>query len=225
LIATNTGQVIGLVDLKNLEASGLAFAVSGQVAAPLLAAWKVAPQPISAPSCGTSSSQQAAAPPPPPALPPPPPTTAPPTGVTTYSGNSFSVSYPSDWQMDTAEVNKGSYTDTTITDPANDRLLLRVDVNPTAPGSVDSNAAPVVADLRRQPGYEQLSYRHTTYLGYPAVYWEFLVTENGVRLHKVDIFFVDQYGQGFGVLAQAPVALWNTWVPTFTTFFNSLSDP
>jgi hypothetical protein len=57
------------------------------------------------------------------------------------------------------------------------------------------------------------------------VYWEFLVTEHGVPLHKQDIFFVDQYGHGFGVLAQAPTDLWDTWVPTFNSFFDSLTDP
>jgi hypothetical protein len=51
LISTSTGEVIGLVDLKNIEASGLAFAVSGQVAAPLLVGWNVAPQPLAATTC------------------------------------------------------------------------------------------------------------------------------------------------------------------------------
>jgi hypothetical protein len=65
LIATDTGEVVGLVDLGTSQANGLAFAVSGQVASPLLQAWKVSPQPVSAPSCsGGSSSGQAAAPPP-----------------------------------------------------------------------------------------------------------------------------------------------------------------
>ena len=27
------------------------------------------------------------------------------------------------------------------------------------------------------------------------------------------------------VLAQAPVSLWDTWVPSFNSFFDSLSDP
>jgi S1-C subfamily serine protease len=45
------GQVIGLVDLESLRANGIAFAVSGSVAAKLVEAWKVAPQPLPAASC------------------------------------------------------------------------------------------------------------------------------------------------------------------------------
>lgn len=65
LIADN-GSVVGLVDLGTTEANGLAFAVSSLVAGPLLEAWKQAPQPVSATSCGipNAPSSEAAAPPP-----------------------------------------------------------------------------------------------------------------------------------------------------------------
>ena len=50
LISTESGEVVGLVDLGTSEANGTAFAVSAEVAGPLLAAWRVAPQtePVSA---------------------------------------------------------------------------------------------------------------------------------------------------------------------------------
>jgi S1-C subfamily serine protease len=52
LLRTNTGEVIGLVDLGGAGAvHGIAFAVSSQVAAPLLKAWEVAPQPLALKSC------------------------------------------------------------------------------------------------------------------------------------------------------------------------------
>lgn len=51
LLATDTGQVIGLVDLGT-EAQGTSFAVSAAVAQPLLQAWRVAPQPVPSESCG-----------------------------------------------------------------------------------------------------------------------------------------------------------------------------
>ena len=51
LLATDTGDVVGLVDLGTTAANGLAFAVSAQVAQPLLHAWQVAPQPAPATSC------------------------------------------------------------------------------------------------------------------------------------------------------------------------------
>jgi len=51
LLATDTGQVIGLVDLGT-EANGTSFAVSAKVAGPLLHAWRVAPQTVPLDSCG-----------------------------------------------------------------------------------------------------------------------------------------------------------------------------
>jgi hypothetical protein len=51
LLATDTGQVVGLVDLGTTQANGISFAVSSAVAAPLLAAWKVAPQPAAFAYC------------------------------------------------------------------------------------------------------------------------------------------------------------------------------
>jgi len=51
LLATDTGQVIGLVDLGTNQANGISFAVSAGVAGPLLKAWQVAPQPLAQASC------------------------------------------------------------------------------------------------------------------------------------------------------------------------------
>jgi S1-C subfamily serine protease len=74
LISTKTGKVVGLIDLETDQANGLAFAVSGQVAAPLLQAWTAARQPVAATTC------QPPAPPPvaPPAPPPAPSPVSPP---------------------------------------------------------------------------------------------------------------------------------------------------
>ena len=70
LISLENGKVIGLVDLGSTDADGLAFAVSSQVAKPLLQAWKAAPQPVAAASCGSVPSaptvQAGPAPTPPP---------------------------------------------------------------------------------------------------------------------------------------------------------------
>jgi serine protease Do len=51
LISLESGKVIGLVDIGSTEANGIAFAVSSQVAKPLLRGWSVSPQPISPPQC------------------------------------------------------------------------------------------------------------------------------------------------------------------------------
>jgi hypothetical protein len=52
LISLDSGKVVGLVDIGTSQANGLAFAVSSQVAQPLLRAWAVSPQPLSPAGCG-----------------------------------------------------------------------------------------------------------------------------------------------------------------------------
>jgi Trypsin-like peptidase domain len=51
LVLLPGGQVVGLVDLGSQRANGIAFAVSGRVAAKLVDAWKAAPQPLPAAQC------------------------------------------------------------------------------------------------------------------------------------------------------------------------------
>jgi S1-C subfamily serine protease len=51
LLSIDTGDVVGLVDLGTTQANGIAFAVSAQVAQPLLSAWRTAPQETSAGTC------------------------------------------------------------------------------------------------------------------------------------------------------------------------------
>jgi len=51
LISAESGEVVGIVDLGTTEANGIAFAVSAEVAAPLLQAWRLAPQPVRQVSC------------------------------------------------------------------------------------------------------------------------------------------------------------------------------
>ena len=55
LISTDTDEVVGLVDAKNVSASGIGFAVSAAVAEPLLAAWRVSPQPIPSNGCNSGA--------------------------------------------------------------------------------------------------------------------------------------------------------------------------
>ncbi len=64
-LITDTGTVVGLVDLGTNQANGLAFAVSASVAKPLLDAWAASPQPITASGCASQTPSSQAAPPPP----------------------------------------------------------------------------------------------------------------------------------------------------------------
>jgi S1-C subfamily serine protease len=208
LLLTPGGSVVGLIDLGTTQANGLAFAVSAGVAAPLLNAWRVAPQPQSPPTCSIPSGGTQA--PPPQAS--PPPQTAPPTRTTpsTYTGTSFAIQYPGGWVIQNAETDHGTYIDTTITAPTDPSWLIRVDEGPRkASPSPEAAGAPVIAALRKEPGYTELDMSPTTFAGYPALRWEFTVPEGGVLMHKVDFFFTDGNGNDWAVLGQLPDSEWS----------------
>ena len=200
-LMTDVGQVIGLVDLGTDQANGLAFAVSAAVAGPLVESWTAAPQPISAAACPAPPAQ---------AAPAPPASTPTNSAVATYSGQDFAIDYPSAWVVSAAEVNKGSYYDTTIGAPGDRTLLIRVDENPSGgSGTLDAAAAPVLASLRKDSTYTELDLSHRDFQGGDALWWEFLVVEHGVLLHKVDLFFIDPTaGSEWAILTQAPADAW-----------------
>jgi serine protease Do len=212
LISINTGEVVGLVDARSTTASGIGFAVSGLVANPLLKAWTIAPQPSAAAGCAPPPA------PPPVAAPPPPP---PPSAPAVFEGRTFSIAYPTGWYIDTAEASKGSYYDTTIRSPEDSSTFLRVDMSPHAAPGLEANAAPVVAALRRSPGYHEIAYDFTQLAGFDALYWEFQNTERGVQMHKIDVFLIDNAGRGFAILTQAPQAQFEGWADEFAAIRES----
>jgi S1-C subfamily serine protease len=220
LLSTRTGDVLGLVDLKETDASGIGFAVSARLAQPLLNAWRTNPEPATAANCGgsTDASQPAATPAP---STPTAPSTAPPA-LTSYNGSYFSLTYPSAWNVDAADESKGSYFDTTIRSDQDTDVMLRADVMPSQGGDPMTSARQVEADLSRQPGYREISFASTTFAGYNAVRWEFLVSESGVSLHKTDTFFTTNNGNQYAVLTQAPANSYTTWKPLLDPLAESL---
>jgi hypothetical protein len=50
---------------------------------------------------------------------------------------------------------------------------------------------------------------------------ELEVDENGQRLHKVDEFFIDSNGRGWGLLIQAPLADWAQDGDALQTYANT----
>jgi hypothetical protein len=221
LLVPGSKEVVGLVDLDATMADGIAFAVSAEVAQPLLEAWQVAPQPISVAGCeGTDEEGYEAAPAPLPA----PETES--SGYETFYGEYFEIAHPSSWSVETAEVSKGTYLDTTIRDPADEDRMLRIDV--TLKASSDDpvvEAAPVVAALRSASGYSEIAHERASFHGYEALYWEFEVVEAGRRLHKIDIIFINEYGEGVAVLTQAPVDQWPDWASSYAEIRDTLTIP
>jgi len=153
-----------------------------------------------------------------------PPSVAEPASLKTFDGTYFSVDYSGSWHIDAAEADKGSYLDTTFRSSRNPAVLVRVDVAPGGPtASLAQGARKLERALRQQPGYRRLDFRRTEFHGYPAIRWEFEVEEQGVLLRKVDVFFEDGAGHGYGVLTQAPAATYGLWRRFFKTNRESLT--
>ena len=144
---------------------------------------------------------------------------------TTYSGSDFSVDYPDTWNVDAAEVSKGSYYDTTIRSLSNPDLMVRVDVTPYAGTTIDVSSAArgVEQGLVGQSGYRELAFTPSTFNGYDSVDWRFVVREGGVPLQKEDTFFVDDQGDGVAILTQAPVGQFARWRSAFAHIRQSLA--
>jgi Trypsin-like peptidase domain len=216
LIDVDSGDVVGLVDLGSSQINGIAFAVSTQIAQPLLQAWQHAPEPVSTAACADSTTvpqQESAS------------TPSPAPASTTYNGRAFSIEYPANWRIEDAEKPVSYGTDTTFVSPSSSSTLLRVDLTPnTTASSPQSAAAPVIAALEKQPGYEQLDMSPTTLDGFPALHWEFLVRESGVLLQKEDVSFIDTANDtAVGVLTEAPAGQYSTLADSFSLIRNSLS--
>jgi hypothetical protein len=127
--------------------------------------------------------------------------------VESLGGEYASVEYPTGWTVETAETWKGGadgYFDTTLRSDVDPNVMVRIDVIPEAFSEPAEAAAGVEAYLRRQRGYERLAFEPTTFLGYDAQLWEFVVEQDGVRLRKADVFFTTESGDSYAVLIQAP---------------------
>jgi hypothetical protein len=70
LISIADARVVGLVDLKKVAASGVGFAVSADVARPLIDAWSLAPQPEPAADCALPTGESSTTEEIPPSTPP-----------------------------------------------------------------------------------------------------------------------------------------------------------
>jgi hypothetical protein len=192
-LITDAGAVIGLVDAKSNAGSGIGFAVSAAVAAPLIQAWQAAPQPVPTTACTSPTQTQAA------------PTS---TQVPTYTAADFSIEYPAGWAVSHIPESGGNV-DSTFEPQGQSGYMLRVDENSSPPvATAAESAAPVIAHLRRDPTYTEIGVSNETFDGVPAVRWEFEVIEGGQRVHKVDEFFIDSSGHGWGVLFQTPQSRW-----------------
>ncbi len=191
LVDTDTGDVIGLVDLGSGAGNALGWAVSARAAGSLADAWREAPQPVAYATCA-------------PVEPEPQPASATPARKwkSTLATAAFRVEHPAKWDV-TARDRRVSYgTTTTIEDPSR-TAKVQIDVTPGL-SSLGAFADPVIAALRKDPTYEEVAVLRTRSRGHRSVFWEFTVVEDGVRVRKQDEFFIDDAGRGIAILTQAP---------------------
>jgi hypothetical protein len=143
----------------------------------------------------------------------------------TYTGQAFSIQYPSGWTVQNAETQHSWGTDTTIVSPANPDVLVRVDVSAnTAATDPLSAAQPVIDQLEQEPGYRELDLTSGTFDGHPAEHWGFLVRESGVLLRKEDEFFINtSNGDGVAILTQGPASQYGSLSGKFASLRQTLS--
>jgi hypothetical protein len=193
VISLEHGNVVAIADAYREGSAEFAWGVDSSVAASLLAEWEASPQTVlNSIDCQTGLE------------------------LTTFSGKYFAIAYPLQWNVEASELSKGTYLDTTIRSPEDPSLMIRVDVLPD-PDERDplAFARQVEVRLKPQPGYQRIELERTDFHSYPAASWEFQVEEKGVLLHKLDIFFVSEYGDVFAVLTQAPAERYDQWSSTF----------
>jgi hypothetical protein len=144
--------------------------------------------------------------------------------TSTFPGRVFTIEYPTGWQIKSDEKSESWGTDTTIVSPTDSNTYLRVDVSPnTTASSPRAAAQPVISQLEKDPGYQQLDQSSETFNGTQALHWEFRVEQSGVIVHKEDVFFTAPNGDGVAVLTQAPDSEYEALRGQFAKLRKSLS--
>jgi hypothetical protein len=202
IISTESGGVVAIADAGLLNSPAeFSWGIKASVAASMLEAWRTSPQPEPAADC-TGVGE---------------------TSFAKFSGAFFSIAYPESWSVEAGEKSKGTYLDTTIRDPDDQALMIRVDVQPDAAESDPVAVAEQVEEtLKPQSRYQRISLEPTDFHGYPAATWGFIVEEDGVLLRKTDVFFVSDAGTLFAVLTQAPVGKHEDWIGVLDAVRDSL---
>jgi hypothetical protein len=142
---------------------------------------------------------------------------------TFLEGDYASLNYPSDWNVETSEEDKGTYLDTTIRNSADPNVMVRLDVSPGSGALPEEAAREVETYLVDEPGYRRIAFEPTTLNGYDAVLWEFTVRQDGVVLRKEDVFFTSDSGDSYAVLIQAPAAEYTDWLASLDEIRSSVT--
>jgi len=143
------------------------------------------------------------------------PATRPVPGLHQFHGNDFSIGYPTSFYIETSEVDKGSYADTTLRKLGTDDTLVRVNFSAGDMSNGMDSAFQLEQGVASSSGYRRIGITPTTLAGMPAARWEFLTTtDSGRTLRTVNILGHNAAG-GWGVMTRAPETGYAKWAPVF----------
>jgi hypothetical protein len=145
-------------------------------------------------------------------------------GTNSFTGQVFTIEYPSGWHLKNNEKQEPWGTDTTIVSPTDPNTYLRVDVTPNVKaGDARTSAEPVIGQLEKAPGYRMIDLSPEKLNGTEALHWEFQVKDAGTTLHKEDVFLITSNGNGVAVLTQAPDSEYESLTSQFRALRQSFS--
>ena len=142
-----------------------------------------------------------------------PPTRAP--ALEQFAGIDFSIGYPASFSVETNEVDKGGYEDTTFRKSGTEDTLVRVNFSAGDMSSGMDSAYQLEEGVASSAGYRRIGITPTTLAGMPAARWEFLTTtDSGRTLRTVNILGHNSAG-GWGLMTRAPETGYAKWAPVF----------
>jgi hypothetical protein len=136
-----------------------------------------------------------------------------------YSGQGYTINYPSAWATVEDGVQKSGYTESKWQQASGDDVLYElVDDTPGFSGGAEAGAETVRSQVSNAGDYGQLAWGPRTVNGVSAWYWQF--TADGVE--QADTFF-NTCGTGYAVLESAPIGEWSSYQSLFDSITRSFS--
>lgn len=154
-----------------------------------------------------------------------------PLRLRTFSSELFDIKVPRNWNPTAVAEDSGKLIHTQIEDPnqSSTRLIVDIVTDPGEPRDPQGLLAGNRENLSSKEGFREIGaapfdYGNADGTVHEAVLWEFVVEDpdTGVLLHKIDVFFQDDRGNGVAVLVAAPEAQFDDLTKTFRRMRNSL---
>ena len=135
-----------------------------------------------------------------------------------YNEGAYLASPPTGWPIVENAKQMPGYVESKWHSPSDSHELVKVDVSPASGLSPAASAAPIHADLLREPGYKEVKFAPDSLRQVPSsLEWVFEVPGS----ERIDWFFSD-CGHDFAVLGAAGPREFASLLPTFRSFAESV---